>query len=154
MDQGEGWRFKAQDGSSLKEHAATLIKRHVKVRGNASPFDGNLIYWAQRLKEHPLTSSKVGHLLKLQQGRCAFCGLLFTEEDQLETDHIIPEILGGDDRLMNLQLLHRHCHDQKSVQDGSYQARTDRGIHDKDHLIEEPDDGKLSRPVLERGRER
>jgi RNA-directed DNA polymerase len=43
VDQGEGWRFKAQGGSILKEHAAMVIKRHVKVRGNASPFDGNLI---------------------------------------------------------------------------------------------------------------
>src|SRR5271166_792542 len=32
------------------------------------------------------------------------------------------------------------------------QARRGQGITDKDHLTEEPDDGKLSRPVLERGR--
>lgn len=56
----------------------------------------------------------------------------------MESDHIIPKSLGGDDRLMNLQLLHRHCHDLKTAQDGSNQARADQGTTDKDHLIEEP----------------
>jgi RNA-directed DNA polymerase len=148
IDQGEGWTFKAQDGSKLRKHSATPIKRHAKVSGRASPYDGNLVYWAQRLKDHPLVNSKVGYLLKLQKGRCAVCGLYFRDGDLLEVDHIIPRRLGGDNRLMNLQLLHRHCHDRKTAQDGSNQARTDQGIIDNDHLIEEPDDGKLSCPVL------
>ena len=71
----------------------------------------------------------------------------------METDHIIPQSLGGDNRLMNLQLLHRHCHDQKTAQDGSNQARTGQGISDHDHLTEEPDAVKVARPVLERRRE-
>jgi RNA-directed DNA polymerase len=148
INQGEGWTFKAQDGSKLRKHTATPIKRHVKVSGRASPYDGKLTYWAQRLKDHPLVNSKVGYLLKLQKGKCARCGLYFRDGDLMETDHIIPKSLGGDNRLMNLQLLHRHCHDQKTAQDGSNQAKTDQGINDNDHLIEEPDDGKLSRPVL------
>jgi RNA-directed DNA polymerase len=148
IDKDEGWMFKAQDGKVLKRHAATAIKRHVKVRGRASPYDGNLVYWAQRLKDHPLTSKRTGFLLKLQKGRCALCGLYFKEDDLLETDHIIPRHLGGDDRLMNLQLLHRHCHDRKTAQDGSHQTKTDQGINDNDHLIEEPDDEKPSCPVL------
>ncbi len=152
VNRGEGWTFKAQDGAVLKRHAATPIKRHVKVRSAASPYDGNLIYWAQRLHDHPLVGTRTGDLLKLQHGRCAACGLYLKDEDRLEIDHIIPRRLGGDDRLMNLQVLHRHCHDRKTAQDGSYQARRGQGITDKDHLTEEPDDGKLSRPVLERGR--
>jgi 5-methylcytosine-specific restriction endonuclease McrA len=72
-------------------------------------------YWAQRLQDHPLIGTRTGYLLKLQHGRCAGCGLYFTPGDLLECDHIIPRHLGGDDRLMNLQLLHRHCHDQKTA---------------------------------------
>ena len=72
-------------------------------------------------------------------------------EMSLETDHIIPKSLGGDDRLMNLQLLHRHCHDQKTAQDGSYQARTGQGISDKDHRIEEPCAEKSASTVLKGG---
>ena len=104
--------------------------------------------FAQRLKDHPLVSSKVGYLLKLQHGRCASCGLYFKDGDLVEADHIIPRHLGGDNRLMNLQLLHRHCHDQKTAQDGSNQAQMSPGITDNDHLTQEPDDGKLSCPVL------
>jgi RNA-directed DNA polymerase len=49
---------------------------------------------------------------------------------------------------MNLQLLHRHCHDQKTTQDGSNQAKTGQGITDKDHLIEEPCAEKSASTVL------
>ena len=138
IDEGKGWTFRARDTATLKRHSSIAIKRHTKVRGTASPYDGNLIYWAQRLKEHPLTDSRTGYLLKLQQGRCAGCGLHFRDSDLLETDHIIPKRLGGDDRIMNLQLMHRHCHDRKTARDGSNQARTGQGITSKDHLIEEP----------------
>ena len=119
VDKGEGWTFKAQEGHVLKKHAATPIVRHVKVRGIASPYDGNLTYWAQRLKNHPMLKSRKGKLLKLQHGKCAYCGLTFREGDVMETDHMIPETLGGDDSMKNLQLMHRHCHDQKTAIDGS-----------------------------------
>lgn len=153
VDKGEGWRFTAPDGNVLKQHAATPIKRHVKVKGMASPYDGSLIYWAQRLKDHPLTSNRVGYLLKLQRGRCSYCGLYLKDGDLLEIDHIIPRRLGGDNRLMNLQLLHRHCHDQKTAKlDAALARETAQVSMTTDHLIEEPDEGKPSRPVLERGR--
>jgi hypothetical protein len=48
--------------------SCTPIKRHVKVKHTASPYDGNLIYWAQRLKDHPLTGTRTGILLKVQHG--------------------------------------------------------------------------------------
>lgn len=151
VDQGKGWKFIAQDGARLKAHSATPIKRHIKVQGTASPYDGHLLYWAQRLRDHPLTNTPTGYLLRLQKGRCARCGLYFRDGDVVETDHIIPKSLGGDDRLMNLQLLHRHCHDQKTAQDGSNQAATGRGITDKDHLTEEPCVAKVTRTVLKGG---
>lgn len=151
VDRGEGWAFKVQGGPTLKAHRATPIRRHVKVKGRASPYDGNLVYWAQRLKDHPLVGTRTGQLLKFQQGRCAYCGLYFKPGDVLECDHIIPRHLGGDDRLMNLQLLHRHCHDQKTARDGSHQANTGHGTTDKDHLIEEPCAAKVARTVLKGG---
>jgi RNA-directed DNA polymerase len=153
MNQGEGWKFKARDETVLKYHRDTPIRRHTKVQGTASPYNGNLIYWAQRLRDHPLTNTRTAYLLRLQKGQCARCGLYFHDGEVVESDHIIPKSLGGDDRVMNLQLLHRHSHDQKTAQDGSYQARTGQGVFIKDHLIEEPCDRKRSSTVLERGRE-
>ncbi|MCC5601749.1 HNH endonuclease [Nostoc favosum] len=35
----------------------------------------------------------------------------------MEEDHIIPRALGGKDEYNNLQLLHRHCHDEKTFND-------------------------------------
>jgi RNA-directed DNA polymerase len=56
-------------------------------------------------------------LLKKQVGRCKWCGLEFMDNDVKEVDHIVPLTHGGGDVVENLQILHRHCHDQKTAQD-------------------------------------
>jgi RNA-directed DNA polymerase len=43
LDQGEGWTFKTPGGQVLKQHAETPIRRHTKVKGTATPYEGNLI---------------------------------------------------------------------------------------------------------------
>lgn len=148
MRPGAKWDFVIKkDGKPvyrLWEHGDIHIQRHIKVRGNATPYDGNLRYWAQRLKDHPLTRGPLGRLLTKQQGRCAYCGLTFKDGDLLEIDHIHPTSLGGSKRdPQNQQVLHRHCHDQKTATDGSLS-----GTRDKGRPTEEPDEVKTSRPVL------
>ncbi|MBG1261744.1 HNH endonuclease [Nostoc commune] len=56
-------------------------------------------------------------MLKQQKGKCPWCGLSFQEWDVLEIDHITPRAIGGKDEDKNLQLLHRHCHDEKTAID-------------------------------------
>ena len=80
----------------------------------------------------------MAYLLKSQQGKCAQCGLYFKDGDQLEVDHYIPVSLGGTDLYVNLQLLHRHCHNQKTATDGSVATR--RGTIDNGQTVEEPDE--------------
>ena len=114
--QGNTWTFATPDETTrqtLRWHAATPIQRHIKVKGQASPFDGNLLYWAKRLKDHPLTKTTLGKLLQKQQGKCRWCELFFREEDQIEIDHITPKREGGGEELSNKFALHRHCHDQR-----------------------------------------
>ena len=82
------WNFTSPSGNTLRRHAQTTIRRHIKVRKDASFFDGNLLYWAQRLQRHPETGVTLGRLLRAQDGRCAACGLLFTLEDLPEIDHV------------------------------------------------------------------
>lgn len=117
------WVFATrQEGKNpmrLRSHAETPIVRHVKVKGEASPYDGNLIYWSSRMGKHPEVSTRVATLLKAQKGKCTHCGLYFREGDVLEVDHIIPRSLKGKDDYKNLQILHRHCHDRKTAEDGS-----------------------------------
>ena len=91
--------------------------KYVKVKSDASPFDGNLIYWSTRMGRSPEMPSRKASLLKRQKGVCPWCCLHFREGDLLETDHNIPRALGGKDEYKNLQLLHGHCHDDKTALD-------------------------------------
>lgn len=121
---GYKWEFtyKKEDEivSVLKRHSKTPIKRHIKVKGEKSPYDGNLIYWSSRLGKNPEMPQRLSNLLKRQKGKCNQCKLIFRNEDVLEVDHIIPRILGGKDDYKNLQVLHRHCHHKKTAKDGSH----------------------------------
>jgi RNA-directed DNA polymerase len=151
MQPGAKWQFVTkQDGQitfSLARHDTTRIGRHVKVRGNASPYDGNLLYWSQRLINHPLTHAEEARLLRRQGGRCPYCGLRLREEDMREIDHRIPRGAGGSDALANKQVLHRHCHDKKTAADAE-------GAYDRGWLVEELGVGKPTRPVLQTSRSR
>jgi len=113
--EGNTWTYATPEGPEqhvLRWHAIP-IQRHIKVKGKASPFDGNLLYWAKRLKDHPLTKTTLGKLLQKQQGKCRWCELYFREEDHIEIDHITPKSEGGGEELSNKCALHRHCHDQR-----------------------------------------
>ncbi len=149
---GDNWVFSTPQESKnqmrLFNHADTPIVRHIKVKGEASPYDGDLVYWSSRMGTHPEMPKKVATLLKKQKGKCTHCGLYFKIEDLLEVDHIIPRSKGGKDEYKNLQVLHKHCHDIKTAKDGLA-----GGMHlDKHQIIEEPDERKLSRPVLKTSR--
>ena len=119
---GDNWVFAAEKGESppyrLLSHAHTPIVRHEKVKGKASPYDANLVYWSKRKGKHPEMPNRVAKLLKGQQGKCTYCNLYFREEDVMEIDHRIPKSKGGKDTYDNWQLLHRHCHNTKTASDG------------------------------------
>jgi RNA-directed DNA polymerase len=101
----------------LWKHAWTPIERHKKIEGTRSPYDGDWRYWSKRRGEYPGTPKRVAYLMKHQEGKCARCGLYIKGEDVVEVDHIVPKAEGGKDYYTNLQLLHRHCHHEKSVED-------------------------------------
>jgi RNA-directed DNA polymerase len=123
-EKDRNWIFSVKESGeiifSLIEHRETPIVRHTKVKGNCSPFDGDFVYWSSRRGKYPGTPSSIAKMLKVQKGKCNYCGLYFQEEDLIEKDHIIPTSKGGKDTYKNLQLLHRHCHDKKSKTDSSY----------------------------------
>ena len=91
--------------------------KYVKVQGHRSPYDGDLSYWSKRKAAHPELNSTKSKLLNKQKGRCRFCGLYFREEELLETDHIRATMNDGKHEYKNLQLLHNHCHDNKTAID-------------------------------------
>jgi RNA-directed DNA polymerase len=112
------WVFTARDGTELRTHSKTAIQRYTKVKGEASPYDGHMLYWRKRLKDHALLSGTLGKLLHKQEGKCRCCELSFRDGDVLEIDHIQPRSPGGTERLDNKCVLHRHCHDLRHAKDG------------------------------------
>jgi RNA-directed DNA polymerase len=132
------------DTVHLLTHSAVPITRHVKVRGNRSPYDGDWVYWSTRQGRHPDASPRLAKLLKMQRGRCRFCGLVFQHDDRIEVDH-----LNGDrrnSRYTNLQALHGHCHDAKTRECGDYLPP---GIRDKHQDTEERREAKVTCAVLD-----
>lgn len=103
-----GTRDEFTDGTStLIRYEDMPIMRHVKVRGDKSPFDGDWVYWGARLGRDPTKPKRVIRLLRQQQGRCTGCGLRFTAGDVLEVHH--RDGHHNNNRPANLVLLHAHC---------------------------------------------
>ncbi|MBC6471503.1 MAG: HNH endonuclease, partial [Hormoscilla sp. GM102CHS1] len=147
------WVFKRKvkngEEIGMTRHSETEIVRHVKVKGTSSPYNGDTVYWSQRLRKSPDVSRRVLKLLDRQEGKCALCGMAFRSGNQMEVDHVLPKSLGGKDWYINLQLLHDYCHDTKSAVDGSNGGRARLNL---DGEIEDPDEVKVSRPVLKTSR--
>jgi len=93
---------------ALDKHAATEITRHVKVVVNRSPFDGDAAYWSEgsvRNSRSPLRA----RLIAKQTNRCVWCHGVLCWNDPQEGHHLDGE--RRNNRLSNLWLVHRHCHD-------------------------------------------
>ncbi|WP_224721473.1 group II intron reverse transcriptase/maturase [Candidatus Wolbachia massiliensis] len=106
----DNWRFMTNNKMYLIKHGDHAIKRHVKVKRTKSPYDGDWVYWGNRLKKIPDKSPRVIKLLKLQQGKCGHCQLWFKNDDILEIHHIDQNRRNNMNK--NLSLLHGHCHDE------------------------------------------
>lgn len=126
---GDNWVFATREEGltplRLLKHDNTPIVRHVKVKGESSPYDGNLVYWSTRMGNNPEMPNRTSKLLKKQKGKCTHCEMFFREDDVMEVDHIIPKSKDGKDDYKNYQLLHRHCHDKKTTNDGSPGNKSD-----------------------------
>lgn len=143
VGRGQGWTF--SDGNiKLFRHAKTPIHRHVKVKGTASPYDGNWTYWSKRRGAYPGISTKVSTAIKRQKGKCTECRLHFHLDDAVEIHHLDGN--HRNNKMENLAAIHRHCHDR--IHGGKGNLSTQLSTHDKGQSGEEPDERKLSRPVL------
>ena len=72
--------------SSLICYSDMPIRRHVKVKGEARPFDGDSVYWGAQLGRDPTKPKRVIRLLKQQHGCCPHSGLRFTTADVLDAE--------------------------------------------------------------------
>jgi RNA-directed DNA polymerase len=95
----------------------TKIRRHVKIKGEANPFDPKLeSYFEGRLGWKMMDSlTGKGRLRNLwwnQEGNCPNCGQKITKDTGWNLHHILPKSEGGKDNVGNLVLMHPNCHRQ------------------------------------------
>jgi RNA-directed DNA polymerase len=122
---GQRWQF---FGEVIDEHnrshqilihlaAQTPIKRHIKIRYQANPYDPQWEpYFEKRLdaktRDDLSSYQPLLHLWQSQQGRCPVCHLKITRETGWNRHHIVWRVHGGKDTFENLVLLHPNCHRQ------------------------------------------
>lgn len=93
------------------------IKRHVKIKAAANPYDPNWeSYFEERLGLQMRDNLRgYDKLLKLwfnQNGRCPQCGQKITPETGWHLHHRVWVVNGGDDSMANLVVMHPVCHRQ------------------------------------------
>ncbi|ETR68183.1 MAG: hypothetical protein OMM_10786 [Candidatus Magnetoglobus multicellularis str. Araruama] len=93
------------------------IKRHIKIKGNANPYDPEWeMYFERRLEKETTEKlryrSRIYDLWHQQNGICPVCREHITEESGWHKHHIIWRTDGGRDTNENLVLLHPNCHRQ------------------------------------------
>ena len=102
----------------LMDAAGVKIVRHVKIRGEANPYDPAWEdYFDKRLyAKMELTlvgRGQIQWLWRGQQGRCPGCGQMLREEEPWQVHHRIRRVDGGGDDLDNLEIYHANCHRQR-----------------------------------------
>lgn len=131
------WCFAVREKEGIKRlvnHSDRSITWHIKVQSRRSPYDGDWLYWSSRMGHHPQIKRKLARLLKQQRGKCSHCGLYFMDGDLMEVDHRTPKRLGGRNIPSNKQLLHRHCHHQKTASERNQQLQSQPRMAEKESL--------------------
>jgi RNA-directed DNA polymerase len=96
---------------------STPIKRHVKVKGEANPYDPTYeTYFEEREGAHMLDTFRgtrtLRHLWYEQRGLCTQCNTRITRITGWRLHYCVPRVKGGSTGATNCVLLHPECHDR------------------------------------------
>ncbi len=89
--------------------------KHINVKGNKSPYDGDLTYWSERNSK--LYDGRTSKVLKRQNHSCARCGLRTTSEERVHLHH--KDGNHHNWKPNNLEALHESCHDYAHMSKGT-----------------------------------
>jgi group II intron reverse transcriptase/maturase len=81
--------------------------KHVNVKGNKSPFDGDITYWSERNSK--LYDGETSKALKRQNHACGHCRLKMLSEERVHLHHIDGN--HNNWKTKNLLAVHESCHD-------------------------------------------
>jgi RNA-directed DNA polymerase len=93
------------------------IRRHIKVKGKANPYDPQWEAYFERRMDARMVAELVWQrrLLSLwreQGGRCPVCRQKITKATGWHSHHLQWRVNGGSDGLENRVMLHPNCHRQ------------------------------------------
>lgn len=91
----------------------TKIERHVKIKQYNSPFDASLKAYFDKRDEKIFNRENTNakrKLAKKSRYKCRICGESLQGIEPIESNHIVPVVIGGVDSYDNLELLHKSCH--------------------------------------------
>ena len=96
---------------------STPIRRHVKVKGEANPYDPAFeTYFEEREGSHMRETFRgtrtLRHIWNEQRGLCTVCRLPITRTTGWRLHHCVPLVQGGSKSAENRVLLHPECHDK------------------------------------------
>jgi RNA-directed DNA polymerase len=96
---------------------STPIKRHVKVKGEANPYDPTYeTYFEEREGAHMLETFRGTRTLRYlwyeQRGLCTQCNTKITRITGWRLHYCVPCVKGGSTGAKNCVLLHPECHDR------------------------------------------
>jgi RNA-directed DNA polymerase len=133
---GRDWWFfgesKDKDGKACKAWlyyaAYTPIRRHIKVRSEANPYDLCWEEYFERREGVKMLSNLRGirqlrYLWREQKGLCPVCSQKITKLTGWHNHHLVYRVMGGSDSAENRVLLHPECH---------------RSVHSQKLFVEKP----------------
>jgi RNA-directed DNA polymerase len=112
------WKVFNKESKLNRESTNKLIKiafpaipysenKFVNVKGNKSPYDGDLTYWSERNSK--LYDDETSKALKRQNHTCGYCGHKCTDNERVHLRHIDGN--HNNRKIKNLAAVHESCHD-------------------------------------------
>ncbi|UZQ52640.1 reverse transcriptase domain-containing protein [Clostridium kluyveri] len=91
------------------------IIRHAVIKYKNSPDDPSLKEYFNKRDEKEFNRFNIlskRKLAKKSKYKCRICNQPLVGEESLQINHIVPRLIGGNDKYDNLELLHTSCHMQ------------------------------------------
>lgn len=108
----KGWNFGyvTEDGKTfiLDRHDKTKVRKFVKIKANASFYDGDLVYFSRRLSFSNPRIKSLRNLISKQKYLCSHCNSLLLPGEVIELHHLKDE---NNENTGEIRFVHGHCHD-------------------------------------------
>ena len=81
--------------------------KHINVKGEKSPFDGDIAYWSERNSK--LYDGETSYALRRQNHTCGYCGLKMLSDEKVHLHHVDGN--HNNWKKNNLLAVHESCHE-------------------------------------------